>query len=73
MYLTVDFIIPSKLMNVQLSWILLIYRDRENGVTLFKLLSKYFMCLRPYDNVLTSELDFVQNNSCTGDGEEKSA
>ena len=34
-YLTVDFIIQSKIKNVQALWILLIYRDRENGVTLF--------------------------------------
>ena len=31
----VDSIIPSKIKNVQVFWILLMYRDRENGVTLF--------------------------------------
>ena len=50
----------------------MIYRDRENGVTLFKLLSNWFMRLWPEDNVLTSEINFVRNKleiHCSQDGE----
>ena len=54
-YLTVDFIIQSKIKNVQALWILLIYRDRENGVTLFLLLSN---CL-----LFTWDLKFTDSRS----------